>query len=206
MRSEKFWNNMAKNYDKHTLNAYQKTYSDTICKSKNYLDPGYIAMDIGCGSGITTIELAKEVKKIYALDTSKKMIDAAKEKVENSTVQNIRFFVADIFDTRWEKNCCDVVMAFNILCYIKDLDSFLTRIYEILKPGGIFLSATDCYGEKKTAITCMQFLLCKLKVIPFIEDFSIRRIESIVQKNNFHILESCNLHDKLPNLFIAAKK
>jgi ubiquinone/menaquinone biosynthesis C-methylase UbiE len=197
---------MAKNYDKRTLKAYQKAYSDTICKSKNYLDPSYIAMDIGCGSGITTIELAKEVKNIYALDTSQKMIDVAKEKAENSTVSNIRFFVADIFDTRWEKNCCDVVMAYNILSYIEDVDSFLIRIYEMLKPGGIFLSATDCYGEKKSAITCIQFLLCKLKVIPFTENFSIREIESTIQKNNFHILESCNLHDKLPNLFIAAKK
>ncbi|HEX3017859.1 MAG TPA: class I SAM-dependent methyltransferase [Caproicibacter sp.] len=206
MDSEKFWNRLASGYDKHALDTYRQAYNDTISKSGKYLNPNQIAMDIGCGSGITTIELSKSVKGICAIDTSEKMIDVAAAKAKNANIKNIHFEVSDIFDTRWATGSFDVIMAFNILCYIKDMDSFLLRVFELLKQGGIFLSATDCWGEKRNIITCTQSLLCKAGVLPFIKNLKIKDVEAVVSKQGFQILESCNLYNKLPNLFIAAKK
>lgn len=207
MKSEKFWNKMSETYDKRVLKTYKKTYDDTVGKSKKYLAPDYIVMDIACGSGITTVEIAKDVKEIHALDTSQKMIDIAREKIENSSVNNVRFSVTDIFDSRWEKGFYDVVMAFNILCYIKNTDSFLSRVHELLKSDGIFLSATDCSEEgEESGNSFIQGLLRKFKRIPYMKDFTINELESAIRKNKFHILESCNLHDEFLNIFIAAKK
>jgi len=206
MKSEKFWNKMAETYDKRVLKTYKKTYDDTVGKSKKYLAPDYIVLDIACGSGITTVEIAKDVKEIHALDTSQEMINIAREKIENSSINNVRFSVTDIFDSRWEKDFYDVVMAFNILCYVKNTDSFLSRVHELLKPGGIFLSATDCSEEEESGNSFIQDLIRKFKRIPYMKDFSISELESAVQKNKFHILESCNLHDEFLNIFIAARK
>ena len=168
--------------------------------------PDYIVMDIACGSGITTVEIAKDVKEIYALDTSQKMIDIAREKIENSSVNNVRFSVTDIFDSRWKKDFYDVIMGFNILCYVKNTDSFLSRVHELLKPDGFFLSATDCSEEEESGNSFIQGLIRKFKRIPYKKDFSIGELELAVQKNKFHILESCNLHNEFLNIFIAAKK
>lgn len=206
MKSEKFWNKMAGTYDKRVLKTYKKTYDDTVGKSKKYLAPDYIVMDIACGSGITTVEIAKDVKEIYALDTSQKMIDIAREKIENYSVNNVRFSVTDIFDSRWKKDFYDVIMGFNILCYVKNTDSFLSRVHELLKPDGFFLSATDCSEEEESGNSFIQGLIRKFKRIPYKKDFSIGELESAVQKNKFHILESCNLHNEFLNIFIAAKK
>lgn len=206
MESEKFWNRLASGYDKHTLQTYQQTYIDTVKKSEKYMNPNQIAMDIGCGSGISTIKLSKSVKEIYAIDTAEKMINIAAAKMKRANIKNIHFGVTDIFDTRWAVGSFDVIMAFNILCYIKDMDSFLSRVFELLKPNGIFLSATDCWGEKKNVVTCTQALLSKIGVVPYMESFKMNEIEKVISKHGFHILESCNLYDKLPNLFIAAKK
>lgn len=206
MESKKFWDKIASGYDKHALHTYRKAYMDTISKSEKYINLNQIAMDIGCGSGITTIELSKSVKEIYAIDTSEKMIDIAAAKMKSANIKNIHFEVSDIFDSHWTEDSFDVIMAFNILCYIKDIDSFLSRVFKLLKPDGIFLSATDCWGEKRNIITCTQSLLCKAGVVPFMENLKIHDLEEVISKQGFHILESCNLYDKLPNLFIAAKK
>lgn len=206
LESKKFWNKIASGYDKHALHTYRQAYTDTINKSKKYLNPDQIVMDIGCGSGITTIELSKNVKEVYAIDTSEKMIDIAKIKMENANIKNINFKVSDIFDSCFKEDSFDVIMAFNILCYIKDIDSFIARAYKLLKPNGIFLSATDCWGEKKNIVTCTQSLLCKANIVPFMKNLKMHEAEDLISKQGFHIIESCNLYDKLPNLFIAAGK
>lgn len=206
MESKKFWNRLATNYDKQALHTYRQAYTDTITKSEIYLNRNQIAMDIGCGSGITTIALSKSVKEIYAIDTAEKMLDVAALKMQSANIKNINFEESDIWDTRWTAGSFDVIMAFNILCYVEDRNSFLSRVFELLKSDGIFLSATDCWGEKRNIITYTQSLLCKVGVLPFMENLKIHDLEAAISKQGFHILESCNLYDKLPNLFIAAKK
>ena len=206
MKSEKFWNSFASNYDRQTLANYQQVYADTIEKSKPYLNAEQTALDIGCGSGITTIALAKSVNKIYAVDTAEKMIAVAKSKAANAGCENIEFMVTDVFDSRWESGSLDAVMAFNVLGYVKKSDAFLKRIYELLKPNGIFLSATDCWGEKKTSAGRVQAFLCKIGLLPFMQNFTIRDVEELIKRNGFEILESVNLFEAAPNLFVAARK
>ena len=97
-------------------------------------------------------------------------------------------------------------MAFNILCYIKDEETFLSRVFEMLKPDGVFLSATDCLGEDSGLIMHMQSLLCKIGLLPYTSTYKINELTSIIECNGFIIKESCNLHGNPPNLFIAALK
>ncbi|MDP4094204.1 MAG: class I SAM-dependent methyltransferase [Bacillota bacterium] len=206
MESTTFWNRLASGYDKHALRTYSQVYIDTISKSQKYLNQNSIVLDIGCGSGITTIELSKSVKEIYAIDTADKMINIAAAKMKSANIKNIHYQVSDIFDTRWVTGSFDAVMAFNILCYIKDIDSFLSRIYELLRPNSIFLSTTDCCGEKKNIISCTQSLLCKAGIVPFTANLKMHEVEDVISRQGFDIQESCNLYNKLPNLFVAAKK
>ncbi|WP_319562611.1 hypothetical protein [Marispirochaeta sp.] len=62
--SNSFRDKMAKGYDIQALKTYSKAYHDTIELSKKYLDTDQTALDLGCGTGITTLELVSFVKKI----------------------------------------------------------------------------------------------------------------------------------------------
>jgi ubiquinone/menaquinone biosynthesis C-methylase UbiE len=206
MKSENFWSGMAKNYDKHVLRKYRDAYRDTIEKSRAYLSAADTVLDVGCGSGIITVELADHVKEIVAVDTAEKMIEVAAGKTKNASIQNIRYAVTDIFDTRWENGAFDAVMVFNVLCYIKNLKPFLMRVDRLLKPGGVFLSATDCNGEHRTAAAGIRSILGRIGVIPYTANFSARRLERIIRNRGFVILESHSLYPEPPNQFIAARK
>ena len=59
------------------------------------LDENTVALDIGCGTGSFTLELARHCKKVYALDISPKMLDALEGKAKERGVTNIERFLGD---------------------------------------------------------------------------------------------------------------
>ncbi len=178
----------------------------TIIIHPKFLESNDVVLDYACGTGITTIELSENVAKIHAIDISESMISVAKRKSVQKGISNIHFDVATIYDEKLKKGTFDVIMAFNILYFMKDIDNVMHRINELLKPDGIFISATDCLGEKKTLTTIVQFLLSKIGVIPYIRRLKISELEGIVEAGNFSIVETLKLYDSPPNYYIVARK
>lgn len=205
-KPDKFWDKLARGYDNQVKKRYEKTYHDTIEMSRKYLDPNYIVLDFACGTGITTIELSENVKKIYAIDISEKMIEVAKQKAISKNITNVEFMITDLFDPHLNDTKYNVVLAFNILYFVDDIDKVLIRIKELLLPSGLFISATDCLGEKRSFLTAVNLLVSKLGLIPSIKKYSITGLEESIKRNEFKIIETKNLYDNPPNYFIVAKE
>lgn len=204
--AKSFWDKMSSKYDCQVNSKYRDTYAKTINITKKYLNDTDVVLDYGCGTGLTTIELHENVKKIHAIDISGNMISIAKSKSKKKGIANIHFDVIDIFDEKLEESSFDVIMAFNILYFIEDIDKVMNRINELLKPNGTFISATDCLGEKKTVMILLQSLLSKIRVIPYMRKFKISELERIVEGSNFSIIETQNLYVTPPNYYIVARK
>lgn len=204
--ADKFWNKMSHNYDFQVNSKYAQTYDETIKITQKYLKNSDVVLDLGCGTGITTIKLAADVKKIDAIDISENMIDIAKSKANKHGLSNIEFGVLDIYSEKLKKGSYDVIMAFNILYFIKDLNKLLYRVNELLKPDGIFISSTDCLGEKQTLTIMIQSLLSKMGLIPYIKKLKISELKEMITANNFSVVEAQNLYDSPPNYYIAAKR
>lgn len=203
---KKFWNKTSKNYDSMVNSKYAEAYNKTIKITKNYLKNTDIVLDYACGTGITTIELSRNVKKISAIDISENMISVARNKCKKEGITNVEFNIGDIYNEKLKKSSFDVIMAFNILYFIKDVDNVLSRINELLKPGGTFISVTDCLGEKKTFSIGAQYLLSKLGVIPYIRRFKVSELRESVEAGGFSIIQDISLYDCPPNYYIAARK
>ena len=146
------------------------------------------------------------MKELYAVDTSSKVIRIAKEAAAERKIENIHFTHTAIFDEWYKKESFTVVTSFNVLKFIEDLDSVVHRIHDLLKPGGLFISATGCLGEKKTFLTMLLSLLSRIGIVPFMQFYKISELENILTAGNFQIVESEKLHHTQPNSFIVAKK
>lgn len=89
-----------------------------------------IVIELGCGTGITTKMIAKRVKKVIAIDRSKKAIEIAKKYVNN----NVDFICGDIFDIKGINS--KKVLA--NLCISIIISKESKKIKNFLKPNGIF--------------------------------------------------------------------
>jgi 2-polyprenyl-3-methyl-5-hydroxy-6-metoxy-1,4-benzoquinol methylase len=103
-------------------------------------------LEIGCGTGNHTQELAKSGIPLTAIDIDKKMITLAREKLVRNNFNHVRFSTARI-DRLAEKNFDLIVAFFNVVTYIPDdvqLKIFMAGVAKRLAPDGIFIF--DCWN------------------------------------------------------------
>ena len=201
-----FWNRRSEVFDKQVLSVYENAYRKTVKRSAAFLKKEDRVFEIGCGTGVATIPLSKYVKEITATDISENMIQKAREKAKNQSKDNIIFWTGELTEMEVEPESYDVVAAYNVLLYMKNQEEVLKKIYEVLKPGGIFLSATDCLGRNLSKDSVKKFWKSKLHLMPYVAFDTPISLMRKIQKNDFEVLEIVNLHKNPPNIFIAAKK
>lgn len=201
-----FWNRRSEVFDKQVLSVYENAYRKMVKRSAAFLKKEDRVFEIGCGTGVATIPLSKYVKEITATDISENMIQKAREKAKNQSKDNIIFRTGELTEMEVEPERYDVVAAYNVLLYMKNQEEVLKKIYEVLKPGGIFLSATDCLGRNLSKDSVKKFWKSKLHLMPYVAFDTPISLMRKIQKNDFEVLEIVNLHKNPPNIFIAAKK
>ena len=95
--------------------------------------------------------------------------------------------------------------AYNVLLYLPDLPAALARIRALLKPGGTFLSATDCLGSRPSVMGLKKLVNSHTGKMPYVAFFTQRGLERKIARSGFDILERENLYPNPPNLFVAAR-
>ena len=110
--------------------------------SKLKLQKNSVALDYGCGSGITTKELALATKNVVAVDVSEQQMKRAMEKASS----NVVFFKTSQMPKI--KNYFHAVTAVAVLEYTKNPEVYVKQLISSLKPGGYFsfLSFGKCFG------------------------------------------------------------
>jgi 2-polyprenyl-3-methyl-5-hydroxy-6-metoxy-1,4-benzoquinol methylase len=202
-QSESFWDKTASKYDQLEQKDEQ-TYIDIIKRTKTHLKISDIVMDYGCGTGLISNEIAEDVKEIHAIDISSKMIEIAAKKAEERNIANINFAHSTIFDERYKKGSFDIILAFHVLHLLEDEHIVLQRMNELLKPGGLLISATPCVGEKIFQRNLL-FLAGRVGLVPKIRSFKRRNLVDTIEDANFTIIESDCLKKSSQEYFIVGK-
>jgi ubiquinone/menaquinone biosynthesis C-methylase UbiE len=207
---QKFWDKQAKRYDL-AERQFEHVYKDIIFKTGKYLSSTDNALDYGCATGTKTIELANKVQHIHGLDISTEMIKEAIKKKDESKVSNISFSQGTIFNTNLEKTSFDKIIAYGIIHLLEDNQKVIQRIYELLKPGGLFISTTACMKDKmscKKRIEVATYLFMKrLGISPLhINMFKSSDVEKLFVDQNFQIVEVEKIIHGIPAIFIVARK
>lgn len=104
-------------------------------------------LELGCGTGDMWAQnsaMIKSCRELVLSDFSGGMIQAAHEKVGD--FPNVTYQVIDIQNIPYEVGRFDAVIANMMLYHVPDLNKGLSEVRRVMKPGGIFYSAT--YGER----------------------------------------------------------
>lgn len=101
-------------------------------------------LDLACGTGGPTIELAKRGYSVTGVDISKEMIKIARKKASKVKVK-VYFRVGDMRKIRFKERFDAVLCLFTSINYnITDeaMESTMKCIYRSLKKGGVFIADT----------------------------------------------------------------
>lgn len=103
------------------------------------LAPGDAALDVCCGTGDLTLELARRVTPgghVVGCDFSEPMLDLAREKATARGTDGVRFEWADALQLPYDGERFDAVTVGFGVRNLADLDRGLRELARVLKPGG----------------------------------------------------------------------
>ncbi|MEN0129245.1 MAG: methyltransferase domain-containing protein [Brevundimonas sp.] len=102
------------------------------------LEAGQSLLDVGCGPGTVTIDLAQRLApgEVVGVDTSSAVIEIARAAAKDSQA-NVTFDVADAYRLPFADDSFDVVHAHQVLQHLTDPVAALREMRRVAKPGGI---------------------------------------------------------------------
>ncbi len=111
-----------------------------ILISQMPIEKNHTLLDIGAGSGFFTIPMAESTtNKVYAMDPDFRMLKVIEEKAKEKGITNIELIQDYLENLSIENDSIDFAMASLILHEVNSLSNALSKIYEVLKPGGHLL-------------------------------------------------------------------
>jgi len=104
------------------------------------IEKNHTLLDIGAGSGFFTIPMAESTtNKVYAMDPDFRMLKVIEKKAKEKGITNIELIQDYLENLNIENDSIDFAMASLILHEVSSLSNALSKIYDVLKPGGHLL-------------------------------------------------------------------
>jgi len=145
----------AKEFDKTILKLipmYSEMINSMISAIPFEISDKFKVLDLGCGTGNVTKAVKERfpMSKISCIDIAENMIQMAKIKLEGYS--DIEYYTEDFSEFNFE-GAYDVVVSSLALHHIRtdeDKKKFYSRIYDVLKPGGLFLNSDSVLGSNES--------------------------------------------------------
>jgi ubiquinone/menaquinone biosynthesis C-methylase UbiE len=100
---------------------------------------GVSVLDIGCGAGYGTAELAKIAHRVTGADTS---LDALRYARDHYTAPNVQFLQASATALPFPDFSFDLAAAFEVIEHVDNFRAMLTEAHRVLRSNGVLLVST----------------------------------------------------------------
>ena len=141
-------------------NLYDAKYNFVWEKAKGVLEllaaqPGERVLDLGCGTGHLTAEIASSGVQVLGVDRSSDMLDQARRQFPN-----IRFELVDARALTFSSEF-DAVFSNAALHWIPQAAEVIAGIGKALKPGGRFVAEFGGKGNTARVVNTLEITLAK---------------------------------------------
>lgn len=204
-RSRKFWNKRAHSFDKSddpTKEVRQATYA----RIRSVLDPSFKILEFGCATGSLSLQFARDVQEIYGVDISDEMISIAKSKVKASNLSHVYFAQGTEHDIPWQDKLFEIILAFYVLHLVENPEACIKKLASRLDQSGTIIIELPCLADANWIKRKTIKLFTRIMGLPIIHSFKAEDIIQMFERVGLEITEKEIFHDKIPRLFLMAKK
>lgn len=140
---------------KHLGGAFVSDELAALC----HLTPGQRLLDVGCGVGLTTCQLAEGYGiTAVGVDLRPAMVERAREYAKDAGIANrIEFRAADAQMLPFAADTFDVVMCESVLVFVDDQAKALREFVRVTKPGG-YVGFTEAIWAREPSEALKLFL------------------------------------------------
>jgi len=98
----------------------------------SHLKPGMIVLELGCGAGYFTQQLARSGADVVAIDVSPELLEIART---NCSAPNVQYQIENAYELSYEDAAFDSVVGSSVLHHL-EIEKALRDVYRVLKPAG----------------------------------------------------------------------
>ena len=169
-KDQRFWDRIAPKYARDPVRD-EAAYAHKLALTQAHLHPGMSLLELGCGTGSTALAHAPHVASIDAVDVSDAMLEIARAKAAELTIENLTFRKGDVDTVEAALSGYDAVLALSLLHLLPDRRGALARMARWLKPGGLLVTNTPCLGDSMAFIKPILPIGRWLGRFPYVEVF-----------------------------------
>ncbi|GAA2122687.1 hypothetical protein GCM10009843_18020 [Nocardioides bigeumensis] len=126
----------------------QRTAHDSCAYLLPHLRPGQRVLDVGCGPGSITLDLAALVQpgRVTGLEPTEAPLVEARLRAVARGDSTSQFATGDVYDLPFPAATFDVVHAHQVLQHLEDPVAALREMWRVCKPGGVLAVRDVDYG------------------------------------------------------------
>ncbi len=195
---------MAQKYARSKI-ADEDAYQRKLAMTQALFTDEMKVLEFGCGTGSTAIIHAPFVKHYHATDISSEMLKIARQKLEATQINNLYFEVTTLESTVKSGDRFDAVLGHSVLHLVNDMPETVQQAYDVLEPGGLFVSSTVCMRDSFWFVWPLVPVGKLLGLFPTIQFFSRKTLEATLESVGFSIEQSWQ-PKKRAAVFLIARK
>jgi len=169
----------------------------------NHLKPGMSVLELGCGTGSFTRELACSRADIVAIDVSPELLEIA---MANCAASNVRFEIQNAYALTYSEGAFDSVVGSSVLHHL-EIEEALRGIYRVLKPAGtIYFTEPNMLNPQIVIQKNVPWIKRKLGDSPDETAFFRWALRRLLQQTGFRDIRIDPfdfLHPKTPTVLIG---
>jgi ArsR family transcriptional regulator len=120
--------------------ALRKVFNDDALRARavaRLVPTGITVCDVGTGTGVLALELARLGLRVVAVDHSARMLDAARAKLAAEGLSGVELRRGDAADLPLEEASVDAAFAHMVLHYLPSPADAVAEMGRIVRPGGV---------------------------------------------------------------------
>ena len=155
---DKWWqSDFSLNLIRTLYNPFRVEYAKTVFENLKINPVQLTALEVGCGGGLLSEEIAKMGFITTGIDPSEQSLNSAiKHAKDNNLIINYKKGAGE--NLPFQNNSFDVIFCCDVLEHVHDLPKVISEISRVLKNGGIFIYDTfnrTCFS-RISAIKILQ--------------------------------------------------